>query len=455
MLFAENETKAEPIPAFSRARPLAARLRPRDFSEYVGQQHIIGPGQLLRRAIEADTFTALILYGPAGVGKTSLAEVIAAVTSSHFTRLSAVGATVKDVRECVSQARSRLQLHERRTILFLDEIHRFNRAQQDVLLPAVENGIIRLIGATTENPFFHLVGPLVSRAQVFQLQPLAEEDIVALIRQACTDERGFPDLDVELTGEALQFLAQHSEGDARRTLTALELAVLSSAEATAGGRVVIDLDTAAASMQEKALQYGDDGHYDTASAFIKSMRGSDPDAAVYWLAKMLSAGEDPVFIARRVVIFASEDVGNADPRALSVAVSAMQAVNLVGMPEARIILSQAVTYCATAPKSNAALKAIDQAMGDIASGRVQPVPVSLRDAHYNSAARLGHGQGYEYPHDAPDHFVAQDYLGIDKTYYTPGELGYEKRIAERLRYWAERRQQETTAGAGKDSDHAE
>ena len=436
MLLADDQPeRAAPILAW--AQPLAARLRPRNFAEYAGQEHIIGPGKLLRRAIEADRFTAIILYGPPGTGKTTLAELIANLTKAHFSRFSAVAATVKDVRACAEEAKARLRLHQQRTILFLDEIHRFNRAQQDVLLPDVENGIIRLIGATTENPFFYIVGPLISRAQVFQLQPLSREDIMALLERACTDERGFPELEVEISREALEFWADKSEGDARRVLTGLEVAVLSSK--ARNKKVRIGLKTAEESMQQKAVQYGDDGHYDTASAFIKSMRGSDPDAAVYWLAKMLEAGDDPRFIARRVVIFASEDVGNADPRALTLAVNAMQAAQMIGMPEARIILSQAVTYCATCPKSNAAIMAVDRALEDVRTGRVQPVPRHLRDAHYASAKRLEHGQGYDYPHNHPEHFVAQEYLGVDKRYYEPGELGYEKRVRARMEYWDELR----------------
>ncbi len=444
MLFAEE--RSETSSPLDWARPLAARLRPRDFSEYVGQQHIIAPGKLLRRAIEADSFTAVILYGPPGTGKTSLAQVIANVTAANYAKLSAVGATVKDVRACVEEAKMRLRLHNQRTVLFLDEIHRFNRAQQDVLLPDVESGVLRLIGATTENPFFYIVGPLVSRAQVFQLQPLAATDIAELIQRACSDPRGFPELDVAVEPDAVDFLARISEGDARRVLTALEVAVRSTA--AVDGKVVIDLSIAEESVQQKAVQYGDDGHYDTISAFIKSMRGSDPDAAVYWLAKMLAAGEDPRFVARRLVIFASEDVGNADPRALTLAVSAMQATEMVGMPEARIILAQATTYCATCPKSNAAIKAIDRAAGDIENGRVLPVPLHLRDTHYRGADKLGHGKGYDYPHDHADHFTVQEYLGVDATYYEPGDLGYESKIRERLKYWQDRRQ----TGAAKASE---
>ena len=448
MFLTDGDTKSvAAAPAW--VQPLAMRLRPRNFDEYVGQEHLIGPGKLLRRAIEADRFTAIILYGPPGVGKTSLAELIASLTAAHFSRLSAVAATVKDVRAVAEEARARIQLHERRTVLFLDEIHRFNRAQQDVLLPDVESGVIRLIGATTENPFFYLVGPLVSRAQVFQLEALAPAAIATVIQRACTDERGFPGRRVTVTPEAVDFWAAISEGDARRVLTALEVAVLSTPPQD--GAVAIDLTVARESMQRKAVAYGDDGHYDTASAFIKSMRGSDPDAAIYWLAKMIEAGDDPRFIARRIVIFAAEDVGNADPRALPLAVSAMQGVEMIGMPEGRIILAQAVTYCATAPKSNAAYLAIDRALADVRSDRVQPVPRHLRDTHYRGADQLGHGGGYQYPHDHPEHFVAQDYLGVDKRYYEPGPLGYEAKIRERLDYWAKRRAAEPAASEADDA----
>ncbi len=418
---------------------MAARLRPRDFSEYIGQEHIIGEGKLLRRAIEADSFTAIILYGPPGIGKTTLAELIANVTDAQFTRLSAVSASVKDVRGVVENAKMRLRVHNQRTILFLDEIHRFSRSQQDVLLPDVESGIIRLIGATTENPHHYIVGPLISRAQVFRLESLSEANIETLITRAAADERAFPDFEVEVTPEAASFWATTSEGDARHVLIAMEIAVLSTKPVD--GKVTVDLETAQEAMQQKRMHYGDDGHYDTASAFIKSMRGSDPDAAIYWAAKMLASGEDPRFIARRIVIFASEDVGNADPRALDVAVSAMRAIEYVGMPEAQIILSQAVCYCATAPKSNAAVVAINRAMKDVQSNRVQAVPKHLRDAHYKGAKDMGHGIGYQYPHNDPRGFVAQDYLGVDATYYEPSDFGYEKKIKERIAIWNQMRQQ--------------
>ncbi|MFM1550885.1 MAG: replication-associated recombination protein A [Lentisphaeria bacterium] len=439
MLFEDTADSAASSPIAN--APLAVRMRPATFDEYVGQDHIIGSGRQLRRAIEADRFTSIILYGPPGVGKTTLAELIATVTEAQFDRLSAVTATVKDARASIDRAHYRQQVQDQRTVLFLDEIHRFNKAQQDVLLPAVEDGTIRLIGATTENPFFHIVGPLVSRAQVFQLRALAPSDITGLLLRACEDDRAFPGRRIEIDDDAMDFWCQACEGDARRALTAFEIAVLTTEPDSRSGIISIDCGAAQESLQQKAVTYGDDGHYDTISAFIKSMRGSDPDAAVYWLAKMLEAGEDPIFIARRIVIFASEDVGNADPRAINVAVSAMQAVHMIGMPEARIILSQACTYCATAPKSNAAYVAVDKAIADVRENRVQPVPEYLRDAHYKGAKSLGHGQDYDYPHDTPEAIAEQTYLAVETTYYEPVNRGYEQRIRERLDYWASLKEQ--------------
>jgi len=424
------------------ASPLAARMRPRNLDEYVGQRHLLGEGKLLRRAIDADKFTSIILSGPPGVGKTSLAELIASRSNSEFVRLSGVTSAVADVRREVAIAVQRREASGRRTILFIDEILRFNRAQQDVLLPDVENGNVRLVGATTENPFFYVVGPLRSRSLLFQLEPLDKDDIRTLLQRTCSDPRGFPDRRIELDAEAAAFLAGICEGDARKALNALELAVLTTVP-DAAGLTRIDLSTAEASIQKRAVVYGDDGHYDTASAFIKSMRGSDPDAAVYWLATMINAGEDLNFIARRIVIFASEDVGNADPRALPVAVNAMQAVQMIGMPEARIILAQAVTYCATAPKSNAACKAVDAALEDVRKERVQPVPLHLRDTHSTTAKTQGHGDGYKYPHDYPGGFVCQEYLGVKKKYYDPAGAGYEAKIKERLDYWQQCREAAT------------
>lgn len=412
--------------------PLAARIRPRNLDEFIGQQHILEPGSLLRRAIEADCFTSIIFTGPPGVGKTSLAGIIASSTSSDFISLSALSATVADVRDAISKAIESRRFSGRKTVLFIDELHRFNKAQQDSLLKDIENGNIRFIGATTHNPQFYIIPPLVSRSQVFNLQSLSEDDIEKLLYRAVSHEKGLSDKKIELAEEAAKFLAHICEGDARKALGALELAAMTTPENDAG-ICFIDLSTAEQCIQKKAVNYDDDAHYDTASAFIKSMRGSDPDAAVYWLAKMLHAGEDIRFIARRIVIFASEDVGNADPRALTLATSAMHAVDFVGMPEARIILSQAVTYCATAPKSNAAYIAVNEALQDVASGRLKPVPMHLRDPH--SSGYNPSGADYIYPHNADEGFVKQDYLGAEKKYYRPVDRGYEKQIQERMDYW--------------------
>lgn len=413
--------------------PLAARLRPRSFDEYLGQRHLLAPGCLLRRAIDADRFSSIILSGPPGTGKTSLAEVIAAATDSEFIRLSGVSSSVADIRREIAQAVSRRRINGRRTILFVDEIHRFSRSQQDSLLPDVENGNIRLIGATTHNPQFYVVGALLSRSLLFFLEPLREEEVRELLCRAMRDERSFPGIRAELLPEAAKFLAKACEGDARRALTALEISVLTTPPG-ADGVVRIGIAEAESSIQKKMIVYGDDGHYDTASAFIKSMRGSDPDAALYHLATMLHAGEDIRFIARRIVIFASEDVGNADPRALTLAVSAMQAVEMIGMPEAKLILSQAVAYCATAPKSNAACSAINEALSDVEHERVQAIPPALRDAHYKGAKERGHGEGYIYPHDCGG-FAVQDYMSVPKSYYRPKNSGYEAKIRERMEYW--------------------
>ena len=442
----EFTARCSSVPEKELPIPLAARLRPRSFEEYFGQQHLLAPGKLLRRAIDSDRFSSIILFGPPGTGKTTLAEIIASVSNSEFVRLSGVFSTVADVRKEIHCAALRRR-NGRRTILFIDEIHRFNRAQQDSLLPDVENGTVRLIGATTENPQFSVIGALVSRSLLFQLEALSPEDIKSLLRRALTDERAFPGQTIELTAEALDFLASICEGDARRALSALEIAVMTT-EPDEDGILRIGIAEAEASVQRKMVVYGDDGHYDTASAFIKSMRGSDPDAAVYYLAKMLHANEDIRFIARRIVIFASEDVGNADPRALEVAVAAMKAVEMIGMPEARIILSQAVTYCATAPKSNAAYLAIDGALRDVKENRVEAIPLHLRDAHYAGAEKLGHGVGYEYPH-AHGGFVVQEYLPGEHSYYQPKNVGYEAKIAERMAYWQQLREQAKENGNGK------
>ena len=409
------------------AKPLAARMRPRNLDEFAGQEHFLGEGKLLRRILTADRLSSVIFYGPPGTGKTSLAEVIAAQTKSVFSRLNAASSGVKELRTLLDQARDRLKGVNQRTLLFIDELHHFNRTQQDVLLPDVESGAVRLIGATTENPFFALVSPLVSRSQVFEFKPVSPADIRKVLQRALTDtERGLGRLSLTVTEEALGFLAEVCDGDVRRALTALEIA----ASSVDGG--AISLDVVQESIQKKALRYDDDTHYDAASALIKSMRGSDPDAAVYWLARMLEAGEDPRFLARRIVIAASEDVGNADPQALVIANAAAQATLFIGMPECRIILSQAATYVALAPKSNAAYVAIDEALSDVRQRCVLPIPTHLQDSHYGGAKRLGHGEGYQYAHDSTDGWVDQDYLGIDRSYYRPVDRGFEAQLKQRL-----------------------
>lgn len=419
-----------------RHQPLAARMRPRSLSEIVGQTHILGPGQLLRRAIEADRIQSLIFYGPPGTGKTSLAQIIARQTRNKFERLSGVESNVSDMRRVLAAAANRLENTGLGTILFIDEIHRFNKAQQDVLLPDVEAGVVRLIGATTHNPFFFVNSPLVSRSQVFELRPLSEAELRTLMERALTDgERGLGQLRVKVGADALEHLARVADGDARKALNALEIAALTTAP-DASGTIQVDLQSAEQSIQKKAVVYdNEDAHYDTISAFIKSMRGSDPDAAIYWLAKMMHAGEDPRFIARRILIHAAEDVGLADPMALVLASAAAQTAEFVGWPEARIPLAEATIYIATAPKSNTTVKAIDAAAKDVESGRTLPVPESLRDASYRGAERLGHGKGYKYSHDYEGHFVAQDYLGAARRYYEPTEQGVEKKIKERLDKW--------------------
>jgi putative ATPase len=428
----KDQSEAERL----RHQPLAARMRPGNLTEFIGQIHILGPGQLLRRAIEADRIQSLIFFGPPGTGKTSLAQIIARQTRSKFERLSGVESNVADMRRVLSAAANRLENKGQSTILFIDEIHRFNKAQQDVLLPDVEAGIVRLIGATTHNPFFFVNSPLVSRSQIFELRPLSEEDLFALLQRALSDsERGLGHLRVQAEEAALRHLAKLSDGDARKGLNALEIAATTTAPDSTGV-VHIDLTVAEQSIQRKAVVYDDeDAHYDTISAFIKSMRGSDPDAALYWLAKMIHAGEDPRFIARRIVIHAAEDVGLADPMALVLASAAFQAAEFIGWPEARIPLAEAVIYIATAPKSNSTIMAIDSAIKDVESGRTLPVPEHLRDAHYRSAKKLGHGVGYKYAHDFPEHFVVQDYLGAEKRYYEPSEQGVEKKIKDRLDKW--------------------
>lgn len=416
--------------------PLASRLRPTNLEEVVGQQHIIGKDKLLYRAIKADKLGSLIFYGPPGTGKTTLAKVIANTTSADFKQINATIAGKKDMEEVVQQAKNNMGMYGKKTILFVDEIHRFNKGQQDYLLPFVEDGTLILIGATTENPYFEVNGALISRSSVFELKSLDKEDIKVLLKRAVYDvEKGMGSYQAEITEEALEFLADISGGDARNALNAIELGVLTT-ERSEDGKIHITIDVAQECIQKRVVRYDKtgDNHYDTISAFIKSLRGSDPDAAVYYLAKMLYAGEDIKFIARRMMISASEDVGNADPNALTVAVSASQAVERIGMPEARIILAQAATYIASAPKSNAAYLSIDAALESVRTQKTT-VPVHLQDAHYKGAAELGHGTGYKYAHDYPEHYVKQQYLPDeikDAKFYEPTEMGYEKQIKERL-----------------------
>jgi putative ATPase len=405
--------------------------------EYVGQEHILGAGKLLRRAIEADRISSIILFGPPGTGKTTLAQIIAQSTQSRFERLSGVESTVADMRRVMATAANRLANGGIRTILFVDEIHRFNKSQQDVLLPDVESGVIRLIGATTHNPFFYLNSPLVSRSQVFQLEPLAPEHLLILLRRALADPtRGFGTRKVLASDEALLHLATTADGDGRKCLNALEIGILTT-PASADGVIHFDLSAAEESIQKKAVVYDGDGdqHYDTISAFIKSMRGSDPDAALYWLAKMLYAGEEVRFIARRIVICASEDIGMADPQALVIAVAAQQAVEFVGLPEAQIPLAHAAVYLATAPKSNRAYTALLAAKEEVQKGVTLAVPRHLRDKSHTKAAEAFAHKGYQYSHDFEGAYVPQAYLPEGRRYYEPGEQGYEKRVKERLEYW--------------------
>lgn len=415
-----------------REAPLASRLRPATLEEMVGQQHIIGKDKLLYRAIKADKLSSVIFYGPPGTGKTTLARVIANTTSAEFTQINATVAGKKDMEAVVEKAKETLGMYQRKTILFVDEIHRFNKGQQDYLLPFVEDGTIILIGATTENPYFEVNGALLSRSVIFELYPLSKEDVKELILRAVYDEKkGMGGYGAQIDEEAVEFLADLAGGDARNALNAVELAVLTTAP-SADGKIHITLDVASECIQKRVVRYdkGGDEHYDTISAFIKSMRGSDPDAAVYYLAKMLYAGEDIKFIARRIMICASEDVGNADPQALSVAVAAAQAVERVGMPEAQIILSQAVLYVATAPKSNSAVNAISAAMENVRNYKTT-VPAHLRDGHYQGAKKLGRSTGYQYAHDYPHHYVRQQYLPdeiLGTRFYEPGDNGKEKEI---------------------------
>lgn len=417
--------------------PLASRLRPTTLEEVVGQEHIIGKDKLLYRAILADKLSSIILYGPPGTGKTTLAKVIAHTTSAEFVQINATSAGKKDMEAVVKQAQDHAGMYQKRTILFIDEIHRFNKGQQDYLLPYVEDGTIILIGATTENPYFEVNGALISRSIIFELHALSKENIVTLLRRAVEDqERGLGSYKAKLEEDALEFLADMANGDARSALNAIELAVLTT-ERAEDGMIHIDLDVAQECIQKRAVRYDKtgDNHYDTISAFIKSMRGSDPDAAVYYLARMLHAGEDIKFIARRIMICASEDVSNADPQALVVAVSAAQAVERVGMPEAQIILAQAASYVACAPKSNSAVTAISEAMQSVQTERITGVPPHLQDAHYGGSAKLGRGTGYLYAHDFPNHYVKQQYLPdelVGRKFYLPSEQGYEKQIREHL-----------------------
>lgn len=419
--------------------PLAARMRPRTLDEFVGQKHIVGPGSLLRRAISADRLTSMIFYGPPGTGKTTLAAIIANQTRASFQKLNAVTAGVAQVREVAEEARRRLEMYRQATVLFIDEIHRFNKGQQDALLPAVEDGTVLLIGATTENPFFSINSALLSRCRLFELYPLTREEVSSILDTALKDgERGLGRLKIDLLPAAREHILATADGDARVALNALELAALTTPP-NAEGVIVIDEQAAEQSVQRRVVRYDRDGdnHYDVISAFIKSIRGSDPDAAVFWLAKMLDAGEDPRFVARRLYIAASEDVGNADPMALLVAQAAFNAVEVLGMPEARIVLAQAVTYLACAPKSNAAYVALEQAVADARRTDDTGVPNHLRDSHYPGARQLGRGKGYQYPHDFPGNYVAQQYLPdslAHKRYYRPGTNGYERR----LRRWLEK-----------------
>lgn len=422
--------------------PLASRLRPARLEEVAGQQHIIGKDKLLYRAILADKLSSIIFYGPPGTGKTTLAKVIANTTSAEFTQINATSAGKKDMEEVVQQAKNNLGMYGKKTILFIDEIHRFNKSQQDYLLPFVEDGTVILIGATTENPYFEVNGALLSRSVIFELKPLEKEDIKQILVRAVTDrEKGMGSYEAELEEDALEFLADMSNGDARAALTAIELGVLTTPRGE-DGKIHITLEVASECIQKRVVQYdkSGDNHYDVISAFIKSMRGSDPDAAVYYLARMLYAGEDIKFIARRIMICASEDVGNADPNALVVAVSAAQAVERVGMPEAQLILSQAVTYVASAPKSNASCLAIGRAMETVKTTKTAPVPAHLQDSHYRGAQKLGRGLGYLYAHDFPNHYVKQQYLpdGLtEEKFYEPTENGYERQIKSHLAFLKE------------------
>lgn len=429
-------------------QPLAARMRPRTLDEVAGQQHLLAPGQLLRKLIDTDRLQSIVLYGPPGIGKTSLAELIARHTRRRFVSVNAAAAGVKELRDLLDAARGEVERGGRPTVLFIDELHHFNKQQQNVLLPDVEQGIVALVAATTANPFFALIAPLLSRSQIFELQPVDAESVrTVLLRALADNERGLGRFGITAEADALDLLSQRCDGDVRRALNALEVAILSLPT----DHQLLDLATAEAALGKKAIRYDNlgDEHYDAASAFIKSIRGSDPDAALYWMARLLEAGEDPRFIARRIVISAAEDIGNADPRGLMIAQAAADAVQFIGMPEGRIPLAQAVTYLALAPKSNASYRAINAAMDDVRHQRLQPVPMHLRDRHYPGANRLGHGEGYHNPHETAEGWVNQEYLGVPTIYYEPTLHGAEAQLASRLEELRRQRQQgtgETSAG---------
>jgi len=414
--------------------PLAVRMRPENLDEFVGQLHLLGKGKLLRRCIEADKINSLILYGPPGTGKTALAHVISNLTNAYFEQINAVTSNVKQLRKIITIAKNREKTSNRRTILFIDEVHRFNKTQQDVLIPEVERAVPILIGATTHNPFFSIVPPLISRSLVFELKPLEDNEIKKILDRAVKDKKGFRKLDLVIFPEAINFIVTQSDGDARRALNALELGTVTTLP-DKNGKINFDLKAAQECMQKKLVKYdhGEDFHYDIISAYIKSVRGSNPDAAIYWLAKMLYAGEDPLFIARRLVICAAEDIGNADPQALNIANAAMQITQFIGMPECQIPLSQATIYLACSPKSNASYEAIKKAMQDVKEKKDLEVPQHLKDSHYKSAKKLGHGEGYKYAHNFQEHYVQQEYIPEERRYYFPSKIGFEQKIYDRLK----------------------